>query len=146
MVTNRDDVLVALLDCGNLDLSILDNVEYDLCEIIYDLRHEGIRPTLALIMGEVFLKGVSDMKGYIDEMIVSTRGESKDAMLDGDHETASRCARKLAALHKLDPEEDIAWDFNYIGTDIGFVKNEEVYRQYLPDAIKAVEDGIGFSL
>ena len=145
MTSNRDYVLMATLNCGELDLGLLDGVGYDLCEIVSDLREEGIQPTLSLIMNEVFCKGVSDMKEYLDEMIEETRSEGEEAMWGGDHEAAVRSARKLADLHKLNPEEDITWDFNYIATDVGFAKNGELYRLYLPSAIKEIESNIGFS-
>ena len=145
MTSNRDYVLMATLNCGELDLGLLDGVGYDLCEIVSDLREEGIQPTLSLIMNEVFCKGVSDMKEYLDEMIEETRSEGEEAMWGGDHEAAVRSARKLADLHKLNPEEDITWDFNYIATDVGFAKNGELYRLYLPSSIKEIESNIGFS-
>ena len=56
-MTGTESLLCSVLDCGILDLSILDDVGYDLGEIYDELIAEGIRPTLNLITGEIFEKG-----------------------------------------------------------------------------------------
>ena len=41
-----DGLLFVLLDCGSLDISILDDVGYDLGDIAVELQEEGVNVTL----------------------------------------------------------------------------------------------------
>ena len=57
-MSNQNVVLKAILECGTDYLRILDEIGYDLGDIVDDLLAEGIKPTLNAITSEVFCKGV----------------------------------------------------------------------------------------
>ena len=52
-----DGLLFVLLDCGSLDISILDDVGYDLGDIAVELQEEGVNVTLNNITDAIFRKG-----------------------------------------------------------------------------------------
>lgn len=128
---NQNSVLMAVLECGTDDLSILDDIGYDLGDIVEGLIAGGIRPTLNAITGEVFRRGVEELTQRINDRLCEPE--------DGDNDEAK------AELQILNPKKDINWFCNCLDTHVYFVKNEEIYREYLPEAIKDIEDNMGFS-
>lgn len=128
---NQNSVLMAVLECGTDDLSILDDIGYDLGDIVEELIAGGIRPTLNAITGEVFRRGVEELTQRINDRLCEPE--------DGDNDEVK------AELRILNPKKDINWFCNCLDTHVYFVKNEEIYREYLPEAIKDIEDNMGFS-
>lgn len=61
-----DGLLFVLLDCGSLDISILDDVGYDLGDIAVELQEEGVNVTLNNITDAIFRKGQDELKGTSD--------------------------------------------------------------------------------
>lgn len=57
-----DGLLFVLLDCGSLDISILDDVGYDLGDIAVELQEEGVKVTLNNIIDAIFVKGRTNSK------------------------------------------------------------------------------------
>lgn len=51
-----DGLLFVLLDCGSLDISILDDVGYDLGDIAVELQEEGVKVTLNNIKTQFSVK------------------------------------------------------------------------------------------
>ena len=68
-MTGAESLLCSLLECGTCDLSILDDVGYDLGEIAEDLQSSGIKPTLNAITDEIFTKGQRELKEALDDKI-----------------------------------------------------------------------------
>ncbi len=66
-----ENLLTSLLECGVLDLGILDNVEYDLGELVERAKQKTASPTLNDIVEEIFLECqqelVYDIKDKIEE-------------------------------------------------------------------------------
>lgn len=75
MITNTEILLCSFLECGTLDLSILDDVEYDLGEIVEDLQAEGIKPTLNVITSKIFYKGQDELREKLSEKILELEEE-----------------------------------------------------------------------
>ena len=131
MGANQNTVLMAVLECGTSDLCMLDDIRYDLGEIVESLLSEGIKPTLNSILGEVFRKGTEEMAQFISDRLCEP------------HEDDSE--ETMAALRSLDPERDIRWYCNCLDTYVYFEQNEEIYRQYLEYEISIVEENMGYS-
>ena len=147
MSVNQNTVLKAVLHCGTMDLSILDDIEYDLGEIVEELIAEGIQPTLNQIMSEVFRKATEDMTDAVNEEIMYTREDLYD--LDEDEEeqdTAHILQEKLSELLKLNPEEDIGWYCNCLDTSIYINRNSEIYNRYMDDAVERIGNRAGFPI
>ncbi len=135
-------ILMVLLECGSLDLRILDDVGYDLGEIVEELQTDGIKPTLNIITGEIFRKGQLELTGAVRDAI-DERKNQKDNMEEGEVEY-DRLQEEIDELESLNPWEDMSWYCNCIGTSCWFSNNEEIYRKYIPDAISNIEDNMGF--
>ena len=68
-MVNQNAVLKTVLECGMDDLRMLDDIGYDLGEIVEDMIARDIKPTLNAIMGEVFRKGVEELEQLINDRI-----------------------------------------------------------------------------
>lgn len=130
-MSNQNVILKAILECGTDDLCVLDDIEYDLGDIVDGLLAEGIKPTLNAITGKVFRKGVEELTQLISDRLCEP-GED-------DSEEA------LSAIRSLSPEKDIGWFCNCLDTHIYFQENERIYREHLADEISQVEESMGFS-
>lgn len=140
-----DRLLMALLECGSMDLSILDCVEYDLGEIAEDLIAEGIRPTLNAITEGIFLKGQSELIEAVENAIEERKAQQADTddTEKGEAEY-DRLQDEIEELESLDPEEDMEWYCNCLDTSCWFSNNEEIYWKYIPGAINTIEKNMGF--
>lgn len=144
-MSGTDSLLMSLLECGILDLSILDDVGYDLGDIADELIGEGIKPTLNAITGEIFRKGQEELREKLKDAIEDVKQGMEEAEDEEDAEEYEKLKEKLEALESLDPEEDIDWFCNCLDTSIWFRENEEIYREYLSNEISDVEDNMGFA-
>ena len=92
----RNDLCQAILDCGSLDLNILDDVEYDFYEIVERLRMEEMPVTLGSIVTEIFLQGIDDIKRALSEEIEETEidagiyKDANDIVITRDFKTKTR--------------------------------------------------------
>lgn len=138
-MVNQNAVLKAVLECGTDDLRMLDDIWYDLGEIVDSMIDRGIKPTLNAIMGEVFCKGMEELEQLINDRICELEAVENERDLDADEES------EMEVLRSLTPRRDISWYCNCLDTSIRFCENEEIYREYLSEEISKVEDSMGFS-
>lgn len=153
-MTGTESLLCSLLDCGVMDLRILDDVGYDLGEIVDCLRCEGIAPTLNAITDEIFRKGQLELTGAVAEAI-KRRKEAQDEMDEaevpdpdpdtGEYERYVRLQKEIDELEMLNPEEDMGWYCNCLDTSCWLDEHESIYQKYLADEISDIEDNMGFS-
>lgn len=64
MITTQQQLLCTILDCGTDDLLWLDDIGYDVNDIVEELLQEG-RLSYNEIWREVFLKGIEDLENVI---------------------------------------------------------------------------------
>lgn len=139
-----ESLFMALLECGSMDFSILDNVVYDLGEIADELIAEGVKPTLNAIMDMVFLKGKCELEDAIKDAI-KYREEQKECIInDGGGAEYHRLQNEIDELEMVNPDVDMRWSFNFLDTSCWFSGNEEIYRKYIPEAIRNIEENMGF--
>lgn len=94
-MVNQNAVLKTVLECGMDDLRMLDDIGYDLGEIVEDMIARDIKPTLNAIMGEVFRKGVEELEQLINDRICELEAACNERDLDEDEETALEVLRDL---------------------------------------------------
>lgn len=140
-----ESLLAVMLECGSLDLQILNGVGYDLCEIVGELQADGIKPTLNVITGEIFRKGQLELIEAVKDAIE----ERKDQQANTDNTEEGEAEydllqEEIDELESLNPEEDMYWFSNCLDTLCRFSNNEEIYRKYIPEAISNIEDNMGF--
>ena len=61
MLTTQECVMTKILDCGTADLSLLDDINYDLDDIIDSLMENNCL-SLNGIFQEVFIKGAEELQ------------------------------------------------------------------------------------
>lgn len=93
MDTNTTEkILCALLDCGSLDLAILEDTEYDIEDIVYGLQESEMQPTLGNIFENIVFKAQEELCEALSEYKNSKKRISK-------------------AINMLNPKEDLIWYF-----------------------------------
>ena len=140
-----EDILMVLLECGSLDLGILDDVEYDLGDIVEELIANGIKPTLNVITDEIFRRGQCELVEAVEDAIKEREDQQADTddTEEGEAEY-DRLQEEIDELECLNPEEDMELFCNCLDTSCWFNDNEEIYRKYIPEAISGIEDNMGF--
>lgn len=140
-----EELLMALLECGSLDLHMLDGVEYDLGEIVYDLRNDGLKPTLNQITAEIFLRGQRELIDAFEAAIAKRKDEQIETD-DSDEGQAEfdRLQSEIDELEMLDPDVDMDWFCNCLDTSCWLNNHEDIYRKYLGDDLREIEDHMGF--
>lgn len=147
MVSSREDFLMNLLNCGVLDLKLIDDVGYDWCDILDgemlgEMLSDGSRQreTLNYIMRRVVEFGIDQLTTAVADRICELEAIPNERELDVDEE------EELEALHTLNPEEDIESYHNFIDTHVWFENNADVYRTYLQGALDDFAEGTGFEI
>lgn len=130
-LNGRDFLIMAILDCGSADLSIIDNVEYDFYEIVEHFKEEGIPLSLENIVIEIFLMGIDDLKIAIKNKLEELRESGKSKKI-------------IKKIEELNPDRDVTWYFNYLDTHIYLDDCEGTYRKYFSKEIDEIEDNMGF--
>lgn len=136
MISNRDDFLMTVLECGRDDLSLLDDVNYDWGNILED----GLSDLRGIngVMYAVFEYGIARINDSISDRIadLSARGEELDI----------EEKKELEELQTLVPNEDIRSYRNCLDTSVWAENHGAVYRKYLSDALEDFRYGTGFSI
>lgn len=147
MVSSREDFLMNLLNCGVLDLKLIDGVGYDWCDILDgetlgEMLSDGSgqRETLNYIMRRVVEFGIDQLTTAVADRICELEAIPDERELDVDEE------EELEALRTLNPEEDIESYHNFIDTHVWFENNADVYRTYLQEALDDFTEGTGFEI
>ena len=164
-------VLMHLLKCGQCDLSILDDIEYDLDDILDELV-ENNDLSLTSLIRTVFQEGIRELNDLInnikpdviedlqilDETLPKESDspeviDKKEAALDTndvylshkyDIEWGDNIPAYIEELSKINPFNDIDWYINCLDTHINIAKHQDIYRRFFSDQISEIEDKIGF--
>lgn len=140
MMTNRENLMCAILECGTLDLGVLDDVGYDWYDVLDRLEGQGVGITevgFNGLMRTVVEMAVEDLEAAVEERVKELEEQDK---LEEDEQEA------LEQLRLLDPEDDVGGFFNFLDTHAYFEKNGDVYRNYLPEAVEEFEKNTGLSM
>lgn len=173
MLTQAECILTKLLNCGTADLSILEDVNYDLDDILDDLVVNNMLSFTSLI-NAIFCQGIYDLTEAINEckadviadleQLAEMLPKSTDsekvcdekldkifATVDGryldsvyNEEWSEDVEQHIKAIKHLNPEEDVEFYINYLDTHIWFRENEEIYKRYFANQVSEIEDKMGF--
>lgn len=141
MISSREDFLMTFLGCGQLDLKLIDDVEYDWCDVLerVDFSCLGERK-LSAIMHAVFDLGKDRLNEAIGERIDYLEDTKKTYGISEEQET------ELGELKELDPYEDLEEFHNYLDTHISCVNHKAVYEVYLTEELEEFADETGFEV
>lgn len=172
MLTTQECILTCLLNCGTADLSMLDDINYDLDDILEELMENGCL-SLNNLFESVFRKGISELTDVVEsnkeeiktdlEHLLSVVPSSDDLCDDiqrfedelsdddynllesyGGFEWREDIQECLDELENLDPENDIDYFCNCQDTSIRFADHEETYRRLFENEIEEIEHCMGF--
>lgn len=138
MVTSREDFLMQILQCGALDLKLIDDVGYDFCDILE--LDSTFQFDINFVMARVFEYGFSQIENAIDQR-KNCLTDTRDEYGISDEQNA-----ELEALEKLEPFEDFGTYHNYIDTHVWCANNKEIYKKYLSEALDDFAEGTGFEI
>lgn len=144
----RNDLIQAILDCGVDDLSMLDDAEADLFEIVGRMRGEGLELTLNGIMAEVFREGIFRLSEAVKEKMKDLETEEQEGAL------TKEAYEQLQKLREcgLNPFEDFKYYVNCLDTHLYFnpQPNKEekikIYGEIFGQKLHDVEDYTGFDI
>ena len=153
-MTKQEEILTNLLDCSTDDLKLLEDIEYDLYDILEYLKEYGSF-NINDIFSEVFMKGAIDLKyafigrkdgirEQILEEMQMTKEEYPDSDLEKD-EDYQELVNDLDLLdnEKLNPIEDLNYYLNWQDTHV-YMEHIEFYRKYMSDVVDTIETNMGW--
>lgn len=133
-MTNREEVLCYLLDCQIGDLEALDDINYDLSDILDNINFQTRgKVTINDIIAEVFYQATSDLEEAVRDRIE----ELKQA-----DELSAEEEEELAAISKLEPDSDVDYFINFTDSDI-YLDNYDIFTKYFEDDMNIIEDNMG---
>lgn len=140
-MTNREYLLMALLDCGTCDLGMIDDVGYDWRDILtYNITQCGrdFPASLDTLLDYVVDYGVDKLQTAISDRICELEAIPNERELNDEEN------EELHSLCILNPDDDIGRCFNCLDTHIWFANNGDIYQKYLADELDLFESGTSF--
>lgn len=164
-------LLTIILNCGYSDLSMFDDVGYDMYDIIEESKSRYGSVHFNDIMAVIFQKGLDDLEkafidnqnrifDEIDEEIKQIKNDYKNDWLedkdDEDWELSEEwdtseyrwevddLERLRIDLVDFHPMYDGSYFTNYLDSHI-YMPHLEFYRKYMGDEVAKVEDNMGIS-
>lgn len=143
MISNKEAYMMAMLECGTSDLELLEDVNFDIGDIVVRLLDEGIKPTLGEVLYEAFSMAIDNIKDDLEQRIRETETELR-SIDPRKRRRWNECSDRLQELKSLRPREDIHLYFNFLDTHVEFYDNEELYHRYLQDSLDEAENDFGW--
>jgi len=150
MLTTQECIMTKILDCETADLSLLDDINYDLDNIIDSLM-ENHCLNLNSIFQEVFLKGAEELQEEFENQKEDVKAEILYKIEENEAEDLTETEEHkelvsdLALLEsgELNPVEDLGYYLNFQDTHI-FMKNIDFYRKYMENTVDDIEYKMGW--
>ena len=138
----KEDLLCCLLNCGDLDINLLSDCGYELCDIVDDCKATFGEVNINNLVRIMFDYGLRDIETAINDRICEIEAVAGERDLDEDEEN------ELEALRGLEPFDDIQSFHNFIDTHIWVDDDgkKETYKKYLQEALDEFEKMTGFEI
>lgn len=161
MLSAKEIILTNILNCGTADLDMLEDINYDMDEIIDELQ-ENDNLSLESIFETVFSKAADELEEAFNEQKEEIRScieyeletERKECIESGEmtEEELNEIEEHISLINnlelltgnKLNPKEDITYYFNCLDTHV-FLENLEFYKKYMESTIDDIEYKMGLS-
>lgn len=134
----KSNLFRVLLNCGELDVDMLFNVTYDWFDIFEECSLPE-NPGFNDLMGAALEYGLVQLQDAINSRIDELKDVSTDEITEEEKE-------ELSELEKLDTNQDFDIYLNYLDTHLTCIHHQSIYNEYLLDAIKEVEEGVGLEV
>lgn len=139
----RNDLFRAVLDCGIDDLSILDESEADMFEVVKLMRLEGLEITLKGIMAEIFREGIFRMSEAVRKVRERLESEEKEGNLtEAEYEQL-----KIIRRYNLNPQSDFTYYLNSLDTHLNCDSGKKgIYEEMFEQEMQDLMDYTGFDI
>lgn len=156
-----DSILAFILGCGTADLSLLENLGYDIDPIIEGCIDDGdlslygiirrVADTAAFDLQEALDEQRDAIRDAMHEQLAFERSEFIDSG-EMTEEELNECddykelIRDLELLNsnELRPVYDVDIAFNFLATQVG-ITNLGWYKRWMESVVDEIEDKMGFS-
>jgi hypothetical protein len=170
LCTKQEEILSRILKCGYSDISLLDNIGFDIDNIMDELVNDN-KLSLENIISRVFEIGIKDLSADIsrsrtdiieqlkeaissfpDDFDEESFDDMDDLMFDFiySHELESKvdAEKDFEILERLSPQNDISIYFNFLDTKISFKDFEyaDVYKRYFSREVDQFVNNTGFNI
>lgn len=135
-MSGAESFLCEILSCGTADLEMLDDIEFNWDEVLYQIDWPQYGLDFNDIMRGVFACGIIRIENEINCRICDL-----ERNCSGEEEE-----EELVALKLLNPNEDITAYFNCLDTYVYFRQNGEIYRRYLEYELNNFYNNTGFEI
>ena len=150
MLTTQECVMTKILNCGTADLSLLDDINYDLDDILDSLMENNCL-SLNGIFQEVFIKGAEELQEEFKNQKEDIKAEILYKIEENETENLTETEEHkelisdLALLEsgELKPENDLEFYLNYQDTHV-FMKHIDFYRRYMENTVDDIEYKMGW--
>lgn len=157
MLTKQQEALTRILDCGICDLDLLEDIQYDLDDIIDELI-EADCLSLNNIFKTVFEMGAAELQevlnenNALDKIAEKMNQTIKDLMHNGMSKEEIQNDNEINELFddyellcnmEIDIQGELTFYLNYQDTHVA-LENADLYRKYFPDEIAAIEEKMGW--
>lgn len=135
---DKNLLLCELLECGALDLQVIDGCKYDISDIIAEVKGYNEKITLSTLVMAIFNLFQNEVRELIDFKL----GEITDEVLrldNSDSEIVTQLIEIEEKLTRLNPFDDFELWFNYLDTNMSISTNEEIYNFYIREIDDLVE-------
>lgn len=150
-------MICSMLNCGSLDLEMLDKCNYDYDDIKYNFDEMKVKNIdLNTLLSSCLNLYINHIQEKIDEKITETESDLKgledyEDMYGGNiaYEYVvemKRLRKQLEELQSLYAYDDIEYNTNYLDTNIYIVDDEirAIYQKYLEQEIENENEQLGF--
>jgi hypothetical protein len=139
-MTTAESWLAAILDCGSLDIRLLDNCALACEDVLERAREWTDRPNINDIVNAMFELALEELKETIECRVDELEAEKEAGNLDEIE------LQELEDIKTLDVDSDISTFHNFLDTHIYFEKNAETYKAYFEYALDRFFDVTGFEI
>lgn len=161
---NREYLLCTLLDCGYADLAMLDDVGYDINEIVADAIDNYKKVTLNTLLATIVVNGSADLDSAysenkerivedINDEIKKLKAEYKNDYPESteeewedseEYQEVSDLQELLIDMNDFHPFSESDFFINCLDSYI-FMPHLAFYKKYMKDEVEKVEENMGIS-
>ena len=157
ILTKQQEVLTRVLDCGICDLDLLEDIQYDLDDIVDELQEDN-NLSLNSIFMKVFEMGAMDLQEVLNEnniierINVQINERINELLSDEVPQQEFACDDELCELFndyesvrttELDVFSELTYYLNCQDTHVA-LENADFYRKYFPTELDEIEERMGW--